>query len=87
MRSSEHRSVETGHFSGFPQVTCGMVGEHTLCGDAFDAASHSRDLGKWAKTGASVNCALCREVILDTRAMRLSPKPVPGRSVSNGWGD
>lgn len=44
-------------------VPPGLGGEHTLCGDAFDLASHEPDYEWKSTTKTTVTCPACAEVI------------------------
>ena len=64
--------MTTGTFKNYPRVRCAMLGEFTLCGNAFDLID--ADVGEWVEDEVTraITCKECQEHIRQVRSFRLS---------------
>ena len=71
----------TGTFKNYPRVRCAMLGEFTLCGNAFDVGEWlvgadpvAPAAGDWVEDEVTraITCKECQEHIRQVRSFRLS---------------
>lgn len=68
--------IETGARKSAPDNVCLLLGEHTLCGEAFDL--YAKDLIVYHEAPQPVSCPRCREIILLCQRVELAEEPSRG---------